>query len=146
MLKYLNLNQLLPFLMKTDLNIPKVSGVEIVAVPQPESDELWDIYLVNRNDFVLKNVLISSKGYGTLNGQEQKTSTLRHMIEILDAQQYTKIEPIQKHVFHLTNEYWVSYYIDGEIYDKKFIFLPESIQESNISKIEGFDLKGVWHR
>ena len=132
--------------MKTDLNIPKVSGVEIVAVPQPESDELWDIYLVNRNDIVLKNVLISSKGYGKLNGKEQKTSTLRHMIEILDAQQYAKIEPIQKQVFHLTNEYWVSYYIDGEIYDKKFIFLPESIQESNISKIEGFDLKGVWHR
>ena len=132
--------------MKTDLNIPKVSGVEIVAVAQPESDELWDIYLVNRNDIVLKNVLISSKGYGKLNGQEQKRSTLRHMIEILDAQQYAKIEPIQKQVFHLTNEYWVSYYIDGEIYDKKFIFLPESIQESNISKIEGFDLKGVWHR
>jgi len=132
--------------MKSDLNIPKVTGVELVAVPQLESDELWDIYLLNRNEVVLKNVLISSKGYGKSEGQEQKTSTLRHLIEILDAQSFTNIEPIQKQVFHLSNEYWVSYYIDGEIYDKKFIFLPDSIQEANISKIEGFDLKGVWHR
>ncbi len=132
--------------MKSDLNIPKVSGVEIVAVPQQESDELWDIYLVNRNDFVLKNVLIASKGYGKFDGKEQKTSTLRHMIDTLAAKDFAKIEPIQKQLFHLTNEYWVSYYIDGTIYDKKFIFLPDSIQDANISRIEGFDLRGVWHR
>lgn len=132
--------------MKSDLNIPKVSGVEIVAAPQTESKELWDIYLINRNDAPLKNVLIASKGYGMLDGQEQKTSTLRHMIESLDANSIAKIEPIQQQVFHLTNEYWVSYYIGTRIFDKKFIFLPDSIQEANISKIEGFDLIGVLHK
>lgn len=132
--------------MKSDLDIPKVSGVEIVASPQQEGDDLWDIYLINRNDVTLKNVLISSKGYGQKDGEVQKTSILRHMIESVEPQSLVKIEPIQTQVFHLTNEYWVSYYIGKTIYDKKFIFLPDSILQANVSKIEGFDLKGVWHR
>ena len=131
--------------MKGDLKIPKVTGVAVAAVKRHEDDELWDIYLLNRNDYSLKNVLISSRGYGKVDGQEQKTSTLRHMIELLDANSYAKIEPIQSSVFHLTNEYWVSYYIDGEIYDKKYIFLPESIQAKNISDIKDFGLSGVLH-
>ncbi|NJN26805.1 MAG: hypothetical protein HC819_12935 [Cyclobacteriaceae bacterium] len=132
--------------MKSDLNIPKVSGVEIVAAPQQEGDELWDIYLINRNDVNLKNVLIASKGYGQKDGKDQKTSTLRHMINDVEPQSMIKIEPIQKQVFHLTNEYWVSYYIGSAIYDKKFIFVPDSIQQANITKIDGFDLNGVWHK
>ena len=131
--------------MKGDLKIPKVTGVAVAAVKRHEDDELWDIYLLNRNDYSLKNVLISSRGYGKVDGQEQKTSTLRHMIELLDAKSYAKIEPIQSGVFHLTNEYWVSYYIDGEIYDKKYIFLPEGIQAKNISDIKDFGLRGVLH-
>jgi len=74
--------------MKKDLKIPKVTGVELAAVPR-ENDELWDIYLINRNGFALKNVLISSSGYG----DGKKTSTLRHLIEIIDARSYARIEP-----------------------------------------------------
>ena len=131
--------------MKKDLNIPKVSGVEIVVVKHLNQDELWDVFLLNRNAFAIENVLISSRGYGSQNGHEQQTSTLRHMIEHLEAGSCTKIEPIQKTVFHLSNEYWVSYYINGEIYDKKFIFLPDSIQEQYASDIIDFNLTGVLH-
>ena len=131
--------------MKGDLNIPKVIGVAIAAVKREDDDILWDIYLLNRNEYALSNVIVSSRGYGKTNGEEQKTSTLRHMIEHLDANSFAKIEPIQSAVFHLTNEYWVSYYIDRQIYDKKYIFLPESIQEGNISDIKDFGLRGVLH-
>lgn len=132
--------------MKIDLNIPKVSGVEIAVVKRPDDNEMWDIYILNRNEFSLQNVLISSRGYGKMDGQEQKTSTLRHIIEKLDSNSCAKIEPIQKTVFHLTNEYWVSYYIDKEIYDKKYVFLPDSIQEKNLSNIKDFSLQGVLHK
>lgn len=131
--------------MKNDLKIPRVKGVEIAAVKRTEDDVLWDMYIINRNVFAISNILISSKGYGSSNGETQKTSTLRHLIEVLNARSLTKIEPIQKDVFHLTNEYWVSYYYQGEIYDKKYIFLPESIQEKYISPIKGFDIEGVLH-
>lgn len=132
--------------MKSDLNIPKVSGVEIAAVRRPDDDELWDIYLLNRNSFSLKNVLIASRGYGSKDGEDQSTSTLRHMIETLGPMSMAKIELIQKDVFHLTNQFWVSYYVSGEMYDKKFIFLPDTILEKNISNIPDFNLKGVLHK
>jgi len=132
--------------MKADFNIPKVTGVEVAAVKREEDHELWDILIINRNLHVLENVLITSKGYGKVNGEKQETSILRHMIEKLPANSYAKIEPIQKDVFHLTNEYWVSYYLHSEIYDKKYIFLPDSIQDKNISNIPDFNLKGVIHK
>ena len=132
--------------MKADLNIPKVIGVEIAAVKRMEDDELWDILIINRNEHALENVLITSKGYGEIKGQKQETSILRHRIEKLPSNSYAKIEPIQRNVFHLTNEYWVSYYLNGEMYDKKYIFLPDSIQEKNASKIPDFDMHGVIHK
>ncbi len=132
--------------MKSDFIIPKVKGVEIAVVRRPEDMEFWDVYLINRNRFGLKNILVASRGYGTLDGKSQKTSTLRHLIETLDPDSFVKIEPIKKDVFHLTNEYWVSYYLDGEIYDKKYIFLPDSIQEKHVSSISGFEMEGILHK
>jgi len=131
--------------MKSDLFIQKVIGVEVVAI-KGNDDDLWDIVIINRNDYSIDNVLITSKGYGKINGERQITSTLRHMIEKLDSHSYAKIEPIQNKVLHLTSEYWISYYVNKEIYDKKYIFLPDCIQEKNISKIPGFNLKGVIHK
>ena len=48
-------------------------------------------------------------------------------------------------VFHLNNEYWVSYYIGNQIFDKKFIFVPDSIREENLILIENLNLKGILH-
>jgi hypothetical protein len=56
------------------------------------------------------------------------------------------IEPIQKEVFGLNNEYWVSFYIGSNIFDKKFIFLPESITEDNFIRIPFIDRPGVMIR
>lgn len=133
--------------MKSDLKFPKVTGVEVAAVKRQSHEPLWDMYIINQNEFALKNVLISSRGYGrNKNGETQKTSILRHLIEILEPASCTVIEPIQKEVLHLTNEYWVSYYVKNEIYDKKYIFLPDSIQDKHLVPVKGFDFKGVVHK
>ena len=129
--------------MKSDLNIPKVEGVEIAAVMRDDDHQLWDIVIINRNAYPLKNVLITSKGYGKINREKKETSTLRHMIEALSPHSFTVVEPIQTEVFDLTNEYWVSYYLHEQIYDKKYIFPPETIQVSDASKINGFELTGI---
>ncbi|MCG8307824.1 MAG: hypothetical protein MI975_10580 [Cytophagales bacterium] len=131
--------------MKGDLKIPKVTGVEVAVVKRENDDELWDVIIINRNSYPLNHVLITSKGYGSINGIKQQTTTFRYLIDHLGPNSYTKIEPIQNSVFHLTNEYWVSYYLHEEIYDKKYIFLPESIQQKYVAAIPGFDLKGVLH-
>ena len=104
--------------MKADLNIPVVTGVEIVAVIDGGDDNLWDIIIINRTNHTLENVIITSKGYGESNGRKQQTSILRRLIENLPSDSYARIEPIQANVFHLTNEYWVSFYQNKELYDK----------------------------
>jgi hypothetical protein len=43
----------------------------------------------------------------------------------------------------LNNEYWVSFYIGKNIYDKKFIFLPESISEDNFTRVPFINRMGV---
>ena len=54
-----------------------------------------------------------------------------------------KIEPIMEDVFSLSNEYWVSFYIDKIIYDKKFIFLPETISSEYFTQIPILNKRGV---
>lgn len=135
--------------MKKDIEFPTVEGVQIaVARKKNDVNEFdWYVYLLNRNNYELDNILITSKGYSSKDkqGEVQKTSILRHMILQLEAQSYAPIERIDPAVFHLCNEYWLSYYVDGKIYDKKFIFMPESIIEKNLSNIDMLEMEGVLH-
>ena len=89
--------------------------------------------------------MVTSKGYGQKNREEQKTSLLRHSIPYLEPEMHALVEPIDPSVFHLTNEYWVSYFINDQIFDKKFIFVPETITEKNLTFITELNAKGILH-
>lgn len=128
--------------MKKDILFPAVENVHIVVAQDGED---WRVYLINRNENDLENVLVTSKGYGQKEGEEQKTSILRHMIPRLESGEYALIEPIDPSVFHLNNEYWLSFYIGKQLYDKKYIFVPDTIVEKNLSHIPEINLKGVIH-
>ena len=39
----------------------------------------------------------------------------------------------------------VSYYVGSKIFDKKFIFLPESIKDENLTYIKELNTKGILH-
>ncbi|WP_100630182.1 hypothetical protein [Algoriphagus formosus] len=132
--------------MKKDIDFSPVTGVKLaIAKTETESGEDWAVYIINLNLIELKNVMITSKGYGELEGEQRKTSTLRHLIEELGAQTVAKIEPIDPAVFELTNEFWVSYYILDQIFDKKFIFTPGSFHPSLQRMIPELGLEGVLH-
>ena len=130
--------------MKKDIDFPKVEDVYLTVVKG--DDDLWQVYMLNRNSNMLENVMITSKGYGRKNGREQKTSVLRHMIPKLQSGEYALIEPIDPGVFHLNNEYWVSFFIGNQLYDKKYIFVPDSIVEDNLIYIPELGRKGVLHQ
>jgi hypothetical protein len=100
-------------------------------------------YLINLKKEPIENVLITSKGYGEKDGEQVKTSILRHMFPVVPGESFKLIEPIDEQTFGLNNEYWISYYIGREIFDKKFIFLPESIVESNFIKLPVLNKPGV---
>jgi hypothetical protein len=126
--------------MKEHIDFPEVKHVYVAVA---FIDAGWKVYLLNRGKTQLLTVLVTSKGYG---GEDQRTSILRHMIPKLDPGEYALIEPIDPTVFHLNNEYWVSFYIGDQIYDKKYIFLPDSIQEKNMIHIGELNAKGVLHQ
>jgi hypothetical protein len=132
--------------MKQDIPFEPVVGVSIAIVPttEPGEDELvetaavtWQVYLLNNNDFALTNVLIASDGYGVQpTGEAVKTSTLRYHFPEIEAHSATPIELIDPALFHLTNQYWVSYYQEQQIFDKKFLFVPDSIVAANFSRLD----------
>ena len=134
--------------MKKDLpeNIVKDIAIAVVLESESPGSKSWNVYLVNLKDHPIQTVLVSSKGYGLKDGQEVKTSILRHSIGNLGAMDFKLIEAIDEQVFGLTNEYWLSYYINDVIYDKKYTFLPESIVESNLMRIPVVNKPGVMIR
>jgi hypothetical protein len=132
--------------MKKDIDFSPVTGVELVITQtKNEGAEQWDVYLINRNLIELETVMITTKGYGKIEGEEKETSVLRRMIEKVEAQNFERIEPIQPELFPLTNEYWVSYFILDQVFDKKFIFVPDSIKKENLQYIPELNLMGVRH-
>jgi len=131
--------------MKKDLpeNIVEDVAMAVVLVDETPEVKSWTVFLINLKDEPIANVLISSKGYGEKEGKPVKTSVLRHFLGDMPAHSFTTVEAIATEVFGLTNEYWLSYYIGGTIYDKKFIFLPESIVDENLMKIPLVNKPGV---
>ena len=136
--------------MKSDISFPSVVGVSIVIGLDPVSTggHEWKVFVMNSNDFGIRNVLVTSKGYGEIDGRQKTTGILRHHVQNLPPHSAMPIELIDPALFDLCNEFWVSYYLDDEssrIFDKKFLFLPGSIIEENMSFIPTLQIRGVMH-
>ncbi len=133
--------------MKKDIEIPEVKNVTIAVVREKNllNQEEWRVHLINNNPFPLVNTLVASKGYGEKEGEQQRTSTLRHFLETVPPNSAALVEPIDSNLFHLNNEYWVSYYIGNKIYDRKYVFVPDTICEANLTFIKELEMEGVLH-
>jgi hypothetical protein len=133
--------------MREELMGPKVENVAVAIVPEVNEENAiqHNVYLLNYRDDIMEGIIITSVGYGenANTGEKVKTSTLRHCIEVLLPDEAAKIEPIMEDVFGLSNEYWISFWANDVMYDKKFIFLPETIQEKNYQLIPKLHKKGV---
>lgn len=132
--------------MKEELKSPEVKNVSVaVAFEQAEGVVIYNVYLINQRTEMLENVLVSSMGYGlNINtNQKVKTSTLRHSMGNIEPRSTRIIEPIMDNVFGLTNEFWVSFWLGNKMYDKKYIFLAESIKKENLVDLPLLNLKGV---
>jgi hypothetical protein len=135
--------------MLKDIPELKVEDMALAIVPDLGEDEapheftVWDVFLINLKNQQVHGVLVTSRGYGVCDGEEVKTSVLRHFFDYVDPLSAVRVEPIDRQVFGLNNEYWVSFYIGRTIYDRKYTFLPETIMEENFSHIPVIDKQGV---
>ncbi len=129
--------------MIKDIIFPEVEDVAVAIVQEHEGLEEYAVYLINLKAVSILNVLVTSTGYGLINDEHKKTSTLRHFFEEIKQHDFIQIEPITNEVFGLTNEYWVSFTLNDQLLDKKFIFLPETIVPDNFITIPIINKKGV---
>jgi hypothetical protein len=131
--------------VKKDIIHPVVEDIAVAIVK--EQDEkgglVWNVYLLNLKKEDIEGVLVTSSGYGELGGEHRKTSTLRHFLDIVPSRTFAKIEPIMQDLFGISNQYWVSFYLNKQIYDKKYVFLAESVREENFITIPLVKKKGV---
>jgi hypothetical protein len=133
--------------MREELFGPKVENVGVAVVQEllETGDKAFYVYLLNLRDDIMEGIIITSTGYGenVNTGEKIKTSTLRHCIEVLLPNEAAKIEPIMEDLFGLANEYWVSFWVNDVMYDKKFVFLPETISAKKMKIIPVLGVKGI---
>lgn len=133
--------------MREELLGPKVEGVAVAVVQQlnEDNEKIYYVYLINLRDDIMEGIIVTSQGYGenVETGEKVRTSQLRHSLEILLPNEAAKIEPIVEEVFGLANEFWVSFWVNDDLYDKKYVFLAESISEQNMKILPVIGLPGV---
>lgn len=141
---------LMPFLnMKSNITIPKVENVFLAAVQEWSDDfmeKVWYVYLINDSEFDLDSVMIVSKAFGTIDGEMKKTSLLRHAFIDIPAVSAVKVEMVEKSVLRLNNEFMVTYFIGNTLYDKKFTFIKDAIDEKNVEEVPVLFVNGVIKR
>lgn len=128
--------------MKKDIEIPEVSNVYLAAVREQHEEYRtmdWNAYIINDLNAPLEMVLLVSRGFD----DKRSTSTMRHSIKVLPAKSFAKIEFLQEEVLKLNNEFSVTWFADGKMYEKKFFFGKGTVQEDNLEAIPVIGKKGV---
>ena len=133
--------------MREELLGPKVENIAVAVVQELNKDKetVYNVYLLNLREDIIEGIIITSRGYGqnVNTGEKVKTATLRHCLEVMLPNEAAKIEPIMEDVFGIANEYWVSFWVEDTMYDKKFVFPAESINDNNIKTIPVLGAEGV---
>jgi len=133
--------------MNKDIEIKVVSDIAIAAIPSEvveNGDVIWNIYFINLKKSTVENVLINARGEGVVDGEEKKTSTLRYFLGNMEARSFKKFELMLPESIVLTNQYWVSFFEEGNMLDKKYIFPPGSINSQLLKIVPIINQLGVF--
>lgn len=128
--------------MRKDIEIPKIENVHIVALKEWDKDfteRLWNVYLVNNRVDTIDTVLVLSRG----NSDDKKTSILRHGLGDLPSKTTAKVEFISEEVLGFTNEYLVTFFAENKLFERKFVFEPNTISEDNVVALPVMESEGI---
>lgn len=128
--------------MKKDIEIPIAKDVYVAIVHEWDKEYLdknWNAYIINNRETPIEMALVVSKGYDG----ERKTSTMRYAFGEVKAKKSEKIEMVTEDVLGLNNEFFVTYYADNKLYEKRFLFEKNTVTEKNLVKIPILELDGV---
>lgn len=126
--------------MKEDIEFRKVHDIAVAVIPE---DDFWKVYLLNLKNEAIQGIIVNSRGYGVIDGREVKTSNLKQLFDEIKPKDYVVIELINKELFGLHNEYWVSFWHNKFLYDKKYVFVPETLIPENLTPVPLLEKMGV---
>tara|TARA_R110000751_G_C13729837_1_gene476420 strand:+ start:946 stop:1341 length:396 start_codon:yes stop_codon:yes gene_type:complete len=128
--------------MRKDIEIPQVAGVYVAAVKDFNVEHRthdWNAYLINDTEDTLEMIMFVSKGYG----EDKVTSQMRHKLDQLPAKGYAKVEFIEDSVLALTNEFAVTYFLNGKLFEKNYVFDAGVITDANTEPLPSMLQEGV---
>ena len=133
--------------MLKDIEEYKVEGVGIATVQEWDEkvgDVVYNVYLLNLNEKPIEGVLVLSKGFGIIDGEERKTSILRHFLDTVEGESFCKIEPIQHELFVLNNQYQLTYFLENKLYEKTYVFNSNTIHPDNYKQVPLLKKPGIF--
>ncbi|UUC46382.1 hypothetical protein [Flavobacterium cerinum] len=132
--------------MKKDITIPKVENVYVAAIQEWNDDFMensWYAYLINDSDVKLEMALVVSRAYGQINGEDRKTGTFRHAFKEVEPNSVVKIELLENNVLQLNNEFMVTYFQDGKLFDKTYVFRTNTINDRALVDLPVLTKRGI---
>ena len=128
--------------MKKDIEIPIAKDVYIAIVSEWNeefSSKDWNAYVLNDRNTAIEMVIVVSKGFKG----DKKTSIMRHSVGTIEGKSFKKIEVVQEDVLAFNNEFFLTYFADDTLYEKRFLFESGSVVPANLKPIPIIDKDGV---
>jgi len=128
--------------VKKDIEIPVVKDVYLAIIHEWNEEFLskdWNVYIINDKEVQLDMVMAVSKGFDG----DRKTSTMRHGIGVVASKSFEKIEVVQEEVLALNNEFFVTFYAEDKLYEKRFLFEKGTVAENKLTSIAIIEKEGV---
>ncbi|MGB5553874.1 MAG: hypothetical protein WBM83_04385 [Flavobacteriaceae bacterium] len=128
--------------MKKDIEIPIAKDVHIAIIREWNEDFLskdWNVYVLNNRNNEIEMVLVVSKGYDA----DKKTSTMRHGLGKVKGKSFEKIELLQEDVLALNNEFFLTFFADDKLFEKRFVFEKNTVNEQNLVQIPLIEKEGI---
>tara|TARA_B100000929_G_C15437141_1_gene396784 strand:+ start:325 stop:717 length:393 start_codon:yes stop_codon:yes gene_type:complete len=128
--------------VKKDIEIPVAKDVHVAIIREWNDEFLskdWNAYIINDRSDTIEMVIVVSKGFD----EDRKTSTMRHGIGKMEAKSFAKIELIQEEVLALDNEFFVTFFAEDKLYEKRFLFPKYSVSENKLQQIPIIEKEGV---
>jgi len=128
--------------VKKDIEIPVAKDVHVAMIREWNKEFLdkdWNAYIINDRNTPIEMTMVVSKGYD----KDRKSSTMRHGIGDMQPKSFRKIEVVQEDVLGLNNEFFVTFYADNKLYEKRFVFEKNTVKENNLVQIQLIDKEGI---
>ncbi|NPA34525.1 MAG: hypothetical protein GXO48_06330 [Chlorobi bacterium] len=130
--------------MLKDIDFPIGRDVEVFAVEIEERGDgrWWKVFIHNKGDKPLKNVLISSVAYDEFG--RRKTQIFRYHIDLLESREYAPLDILTPQLQSLLNEYFISYWQEGVLYERRLTFPSHHFLKDNEVDIPVLGIKGIF--